>query len=106
MSGVTRILALKHHIFLEQYVKTRLMPFIKNNYPMSPYIVWPDIASFHYANSVVNFPKSKNLKCFLTKISKSQSSKSTKGWAHSRLLGKFKADCVCGRMVYKNYYSA
>ena len=35
---------------------------------MSPYIAWPDIASFHYANSVVNFPKSKNLKFVLKNL--------------------------------------
>jgi len=57
-------LAVNQHIYLEQCIQKRLMPFIKNKYPMGRYIFWPDLASSHYANSVVNFQRLGPLKTF------------------------------------------
>jgi hypothetical protein len=54
-------LAVNQKVYLEECVKKRLIPFINKNYPKGGYVFWPDSASSHYANSVVNFLKSEKV---------------------------------------------
>ena len=54
-------LAINQKVYLDECMKKRLIPFIKKHYPSGGYVFWPDLASSHYAKSVVNFLKSQNV---------------------------------------------
>jgi len=45
-------LAINQNVYRNKCLKERLLPFIKKYYSTTPYVVWPDLASSHYANSV------------------------------------------------------
>ena len=54
-------LAVNQKVYLEECVKNRLIPFINKKYPTGGFVFWPDLASSHYAKSVVNFLKSEKV---------------------------------------------
>jgi len=41
-------------VYLNQCIKKRLEPFIKNYHRRGQYLFWPDLASSHYAATVTN----------------------------------------------------
>jgi len=43
-------------------IKKYLEPFIAEKYPQGGYVFWPDLASSHYAHSVQDYLKSKNIR--------------------------------------------
>jgi len=44
--------AINQHVYLEECIKKRLVPFINKYHSGDQYVFWPDLASSHYANSV------------------------------------------------------
>lgn len=64
---VPRNLSINQHIYREECIRKRLLPFIKKYHQDGKYIFWPDLASAHYANSVLNYLKTNEVK-FLPKI--------------------------------------
>jgi hypothetical protein len=61
--------AVTGNIYLKQYIKRRLIPFIKKNHLHRKFIFWPDLAKAHYipqvlstleTNSIPFVPKEKN----------------------------------------------
>lgn len=54
-------LSVNQEVYLEECIKKYLEPFIYQHYPHGGYIFWPDLASAHYASSVQNYLKSKNI---------------------------------------------
>ena len=54
-------LAVNQHIYLEDCIKKILVPFINEHHSDGEYLFWPDLASAHYANSVIDFLKAQNL---------------------------------------------
>jgi transposase len=55
-------LAVNQEVYLENIIKPYLEPFIEKHYPDGGFVFWPDLASSHYANSVLTYLKSKNIK--------------------------------------------
>lgn len=47
--------AINQTIYLDECIKKRLVPFIKEKHRRCRYVFWPDLASSHYANSVQNW---------------------------------------------------
>ena len=45
--------AINGRVYLEECIKKRLIPYIRANYD-NDYVFWPDKASSHYANDVIN----------------------------------------------------
>lgn len=65
--GVTKPYFLPSGIAIKQdtylaIIKSHLEPFINKSYPTGGYVFWPDLASSHYANSVQNYLKEKNIR--------------------------------------------
>ncbi|KAL4501519.1 hypothetical protein ABPG72_018570 [Tetrahymena utriculariae] len=54
--------AVDQSIYKDKCLKPFLLPMIDKLYQDERYIFWPDLASAHYANSVQNFLKDKNIK--------------------------------------------
>lgn len=54
-------LAVNQKIYLEQIIKKRLIPFIERYHSHGKYIFWPDLASAHYAKSVISYLNEKNI---------------------------------------------
>jgi hypothetical protein len=54
-------LAVNQHIYLEECIKKRLIPFIEEHHLDDQYLFWPDLASAHYANSVISFLNEKSI---------------------------------------------
>lgn len=54
-------LAVNQHIYLEDCIKKKLVPFINTYHSDNEYIFWPDLASSHYAKSVQDFMNEKNI---------------------------------------------
>jgi DNA-binding MarR family transcriptional regulator len=54
-------LAINQEVYLENCIKPHLMPIIRQHYPQGGYVFWPDLASSHYANSVINYLVSENV---------------------------------------------
>ena len=52
--------AIKQQLYL-QIIKEKLEPFINKYYKGGGYVFWPDLASSHYANSVLKYLKSKKI---------------------------------------------
>ena len=48
-------LAVNQKVYLEECIKKRLLPFINEHHSDGEYLFWPDLASSHYANSVISF---------------------------------------------------
>lgn len=53
-------LAVNQKIYLDECIVKRLIPFINAHHSDGKYLFWPDLASSHYAKSVVNFFDEKN----------------------------------------------
>jgi len=53
-------LAMNQSIYLEECIKKRLIPFIRQHHSDSQYIFWPDLASSHYAKSVIRYLEEQN----------------------------------------------
>ena len=54
--------AINQHIYLEECIKKRLVPFIKAFHRNSKYVFWPDLASSHYAKSVIEYMASEKIR--------------------------------------------
>jgi transposase len=48
-------------VYLNQCLKKRLLPFLRQAYPTGNAIFWPDKASSHYARTVIEFLRSENV---------------------------------------------
>lgn len=48
-------LAVNQKIYLEECIKSRLIPFIKEHHSDGNYVFWPDLASSHYAKTVTKY---------------------------------------------------
>lgn len=53
--------AINQETYLSDCIKRRLVPYIKKNYSEGEYVFWPDLASSHYANTVVQGLTAKNI---------------------------------------------
>uniref|UniRef100_A0A914CDC6 Transposase n=1 Tax=Acrobeloides nanus TaxID=290746 RepID=A0A914CDC6_9BILA len=53
-------LAINGPVYLKECVQERLIPYIQANYDEN-YVFWPDKASLHYANNVLNHLRQKNI---------------------------------------------
>ena len=54
-------LAVNQTVYLE-FIQRGVIPFIKKHHSDGKYKFWPDLASSHYANSVVNYLNDQNIK--------------------------------------------
>jgi len=54
-------LAVNQKIYLDECIKKRLIPFIEQNHVNDDYVFWPDLASSHYAKSVTDHLREKNI---------------------------------------------
>lgn len=54
-------LAINQHIYLKDCINARLMPFIKQHHSDGNYLFWPDLASSHYAKSVIEYLDQENV---------------------------------------------
>uniref|UniRef100_T2MAU0 C-myc promoter-binding protein n=1 Tax=Hydra vulgaris TaxID=6087 RepID=T2MAU0_HYDVU len=55
-------LAINQKIYLEDCIKKRLIPFIKEHHQDSQFVFWPDLATSHYANSVQAYLNGQNVR--------------------------------------------
>jgi hypothetical protein len=55
-------LAINQKVYLEDCIKKKLIPFIEQNHQDGNYLFWPDLASSHYANSVISYLNQKSIK--------------------------------------------
>lgn len=55
-------LAVNQKIYLEECIKKRLLPFIKEHHSDDNYLFWPDLASSHYAKTVISYLDDKKVK--------------------------------------------
>ena len=55
-------MAINQNVYLEDCIKQRLLPFINTFHSDGNYVFWPDLASSHYANTVVDHLITKNVK--------------------------------------------
>lgn len=54
-------LAVNQNVYLEECIKKRLVPFIEKHHSDGQYLFWPDLATSHYAKTVVNYFEEKNV---------------------------------------------
>ena len=54
-------LAINQYLYKEECLKKRLIPFIKQHHSNDQYVFWPDLASSHYAKSVVEYLRDQNV---------------------------------------------
>lgn len=54
-------LAVNQKIYLNECIKKRLMPFINRHHLDGQYLFWPDLASAHYAKTVVEYLEEKKV---------------------------------------------
>ena len=54
-------LAVNQKVYLEEMIKKRLIPFIEKHHSDGQYIFWPDLASSHYAKSVIEYLREKKV---------------------------------------------
>ena len=59
-------LAVDQKVYLNECLKKRLIPFIKDKHRDNNYMFWPDKASAHYANTVTHYLNTQNIR-FLPK---------------------------------------
>ena len=55
-------LAINQKIYLEDCIKKRLIPFIKEHHQDSQFVFWPDLATSHYAKSVQAYLNEQNVR--------------------------------------------
>ena len=48
--------------YLDEWIRRRLIPYIRQNYPDDNYVFWPDQASAHYAKVVIDHLRSENVR--------------------------------------------
>ena len=48
-------MAINQHIYLEECIESKLVPFIKKYHSETNYVFWPDLASSHYADKVLDY---------------------------------------------------
>lgn len=60
-------LAINQEVYREDCLRSRLVPFLKKYHSDGNYIFWPDLATSHYANSVIQFMEGQNIK-FVEKV--------------------------------------
>ena len=46
---------MKSDLYLKKYLKKRLIPFIKKNYPNNKILFWPDLSTTHYAKQCISY---------------------------------------------------
>jgi hypothetical protein len=54
--------AVNQEVYLNDCLRKRLLPFIRDKHYDNNYIFWPDKASAHYAKKVVNFMREQNIR--------------------------------------------
>ena len=59
-------LGINQHVYLKECIQKRLIPFIQQHHLEDDYVFWPDLASSHYAKTVIDYLREKNVK-FLEK---------------------------------------
>ena len=61
--------SINHHIYLDECLQKRLVPFINDKHRYGNYLFWPDLASSHYASQNINFvAKDMNPANFLKRV--------------------------------------
>ena len=55
-------LAIDQNVYVEECLKKRLIPFLREYHSDNKYIFWPDKASAHYAKTTTNFLKSQKVR--------------------------------------------
>jgi hypothetical protein len=58
-------LAINENVYLNECIRKRLIPYIKEKHSDDNYIFWPDKASSHYASKVINEFNDQNIKYVL-----------------------------------------
>jgi hypothetical protein len=53
--------AVNQDVYREECIRKRLMPFIKKHHSDGNFVFWPDLASSHYAKSVLEYLKANNV---------------------------------------------
>ena len=53
--------AVNQKVYLEECIKKKLIPFIEEHHSEGKYVFWPDLASAHYAKSVVTYLREKKV---------------------------------------------
>ena len=53
--------AINQHVYLNECIQKRLVPFIRKHHIGTKYVFWPDLASSHYAKSVLDWLQSNNI---------------------------------------------
>ena len=48
-------MAIDQCVYLEKCLKAKLVPFIQRYHSKSNYVFWPDLASSHYAETVIDY---------------------------------------------------
>lgn len=54
-------MAINKEIYLNECIIKRLVPFIEKNHSDNKYLFWPDLASSHYAKTVISFLEDKKI---------------------------------------------
>jgi hypothetical protein len=54
-------LAVNQKVYLEQCIIKRLVPFIETHHADGQYLFWPDLATSHWANSVIDYFEEKGI---------------------------------------------
>ena len=60
-------LAINQHIYLDECIKKRLIPFVDKHQDKGKIVFWPDLASSHYAKKVQEYLKEKEIN-FVAKV--------------------------------------
>src|SRR5436309_15341149 len=55
-------LSINQEIYLKECLQKRLVPYINENFSNGDYLFWPNLASAHYAHSVVDWMNENNIK--------------------------------------------
>jgi hypothetical protein len=53
--------AINQEVYIDKCLRSRLLPFIEEFHKDDDIIFWPDLASSHYANTTLEFLRSKNI---------------------------------------------
>ena len=72
--------------YLRECLQKRLIPFITKHHEIEDILFWPDLATYHYANIVLDFLRSKNID-FVSKKDNPPNVRQARG------IEKFWADC-------------
>ena len=55
-------MAINQEVYLNECIKKRLVPFVQEHYRNGKYVFWPDLASSHFAKSVIEWLNNNNVK--------------------------------------------